>query len=608
MALGQAFIEIHADLRPFRRDLNKEIVRITREFEKEVNKSLGTRLTVQAEHAGRNAGKGLGRGVRQGLHDEVGEGANIWASITSALAGALDDGISALPKEVKAALVTAILAASPLIVGGLGAAVTAGVGLGVAAIGVALATQFEAVQARWRTFSLSLRQIFVSSAGAFQDVLLRVMDTVESRFMQLAPMLTAIFSTGSTFLEPFVNRLLDAIQVFLSYLEGSIGDVGDFVDELGKGLIAVANAAGMALQILASTGEDGKRALRDLIAAFNSAIIVTAAFVALLTEIYGKIRQIAIITSEMPWLVQLLFPIPALIGHTAKAIDEFTDSQQVMSAANQDLAGSQGRVIAKTKEEEQALKDLQAALKKAVDATLDAITSNVDYEESVDRLAESLKENGKNMNIDSKEGRENVRAFASAIENLQKQLVARVQTGELTTEQALALYNKEIERIEALGNAAGITDKQFYDLYGRAIDLGQLQIAPDTSGIDVMNASIDLLVSLTREAIMTLQQLGKLTVGGAIKGVRGFSHGGVAYSPETVNVAEEGPEAIIPLTKPQRAAEIMRQTGLDRAFANSEANVLVYIDGQQMEGRMVRVARGVSAEQGLAVAHGFRGF
>lgn len=608
MALGQAFIEIHADLKPFRRDLNKEIKRITDEFEKEVNKSLGTTLQISAQHQGRDAGKKLGRGVRKGLDEEVGEQSSIWVSVTSALAGALDDGISALPAEVKAAIVLGLAAVSPLIIGGLGAAVTAGIGLGVVGFGVALATQFEAVQKRWTSFSSNLRLIFVSSAGAFQDALIRTMDILEIRFAQLGPVLARIFAVSSTFLEPFVNRLSDAIQVFLSYLDDSIEDTGAFVRELGNALIALAHAAGQAFAILASTGEDGQKALRDLVAIVVSFVVVAAGLVSVLTKIHGLIRGIAQLISQAPWIVQLLLPLPALAGHAANQIDGFSNSTRVMFTTNLDLVNSQGRVIAKTKEEEQALKQLQSAIKAAADATTDAIISNVDYERSIDHLQEALKEGGRNLNIDTKEGQNTVEAFARSIQKLRDSLVERVNTGELTTQQALSLYNKEIERIEALGNAAGITDDKFYELYGTAIDLGQIQVAPDTAGLDVMEASISQLIAKTKEAIEVLQRLAAVAIGGAIAGVRGFSDGGIAYTPETINVAEDGPEAIIPLTKPQRAAELMRRTGLDRVIGgDGGANVLVYIDGQQIEGRMVKVARGVSAQQGMALAQGFRG-
>jgi TP901 family phage tail tape measure protein len=68
----------------------------------------------------------------------------------------------------------------------------------------------------------------------------------------------------------------------------------------------------------------------------------------------------------------------------------------------------------------------------------------------------------------------------------------------------------------------------------------------------------------------------------------GYAAGGIVTRPEFALVGEAGPEAIIPLTRPQRAAEIMREAGLlddagsggsTRGMAGGTRIVNVYIDG-----------------------------
>lgn len=609
MALGQAFIEVHADLSTFRRGLAREIKTATDMFEKEINKSLGIQLQARATQTGRGIGQNLGSGINQGMNDRLGNKSHgIWVSITSALASALDDGISALPAEMKAALVSGILAVSPLVAGALAGAITAGVGAALAGIGVALASQFETVQEQGTRTFRNIRIMAVESAAAFEGATLNALATLETGFAKLTPLLTEIFDQSSGFVVPLTDALLDAVQLFLLGLRDALGDMGPFVQELGTALRTLGLAAGQVLAILASTGEDGAKAFRDFILLVAALAVGIALLIKGLTHVYGLIRDIAQLISNSPVVVQILFPHLALLGHIATASDDVAKNTGRMADANTHLAASTTGVIAKTKEEEKALKDLQNAIEGAADAALAAITGNADYEESIDNLAETLRRTGRNINIDTKEGRDAVNAFATSIESLRKNLINRVQTGELTTAQAVDQYNREIERIEELGNKAGITDQKFYELYGTAIDLGALQISPETAGIDVLNASIEELIALTREAIAVLGRLGTIAVQGGIAGARrGLAAGGILHYPETIDAAEEGPEVVIPLTKPARAAELMRQSGLDRMGMGS-TQVMVFIDGQQMEARMVRTAERVTAQQGLALSQGMRGF
>lgn len=607
MALGQAFVEVHADLTPFRRDLNRELQRITRDFERELERVLTVRMRTVAGQAGTQAGASFTNNFTRRTQRDMAEGSGIWVTITSGLVNSLERGLSSLPPQVQAALVTGVLAAAPLVAGAISAAISAGAGLAVVGIGVALASQFQSVQDGWQSFISRARTTLVSAAGAFETVLLRVFDIVNTRIDGMSPRIERIFDTAATFVEPFVNRLLDAVDVFLRHVDQFIGGTGGFVEELGNAFVILADAAGLALRILVDTGVDGRNALRDLATMVGGLLVGFSLLLNVLTRVYGLIRGTARVFAEAPWLVQVLFPIGAGFGHVINMTDQMATANETLAHTNVNLTQSQDGVIAKTKEEEQALKALQTAINAAADAALAAITSNVSYEASIDNLAEALKKGGKNLNIDTEAGRKSVQAFADSIGNLRKQLLDRVATGEITSQQAVAQYNREIERLEALANQAGITDEKFYELFGTAINLGELEISPETSGLDDASASAEELIARLKEVIRLAAHLGATTIGGALAGARrGLAAGDIVRYPETIDVAEEGPEAVIPLTKPARAAQLMRQSGLDKMFS-SGTQVLVFIDGQQMEARMVRVAHGVSAAQGMALSHGFRG-
>jgi hypothetical protein len=309
----------------------------------------------------------------------------------------------------------------------------------------------------------------------------------------------------------------------------------------------------------------------------------------------------------MPLLVQILSPGLALLGLFAQMSDDTAEGVKKLGNANRELEGATTGVIVKTEAEIKALKELSDSLQNAADATLDSIQAQVDFERSLDEVEDALDSNGRSLDINQEKGRENVEAFIQGVRDASKAAQVRVQTGELTQQQALAMYDSEIGRLKAVAYEAGITEAQFIELFGQAIEFNRLAIAPDTSGLDAASLSAEQLAHWLRESIALAKHLSSTIVGGALAGVRGFANGGIVYLPETVNVAESGPELILPLTKPARAAQLAEQSGLTKMLG-SETNVMVFIGDEQLEARMVRVVNGSNRSQALAMAQGTRRF
>lgn len=603
--LGQAFVEVHADVGPFRKDLQRQLNTVVKDFENGISNALKRQLANMPQ-LGQNMGNQVGGGFQQGFGRHVNKNAPLWLSLVSSLASALDDGLSALPMEVKAALVFGALAASPLIAGAISAAVTAGVGVLAVGAGFALASQFETVEKKASNVFRNLRVLMVQSAGAFEGATLKALSIVEARTTALGPRFESIFNKAATFVEPLVNAIFDVIDILSRAIDNVLSNTGGFVDELGNSLRTLALSIGYALEILASTGEDGQKALRDLTFIVGGLVVGFAGLLRLLTQVYGLIRNIATAINDMPVLLQVLLPPLALFGLFAKGSDEMALANNNLSRSNTNLADSTTGVITKTKEEEKQLKELTTALERTSDATFDAIQSNVDFERSLDQLEESLQRNGKTLDINTEKGRLNVEAFKKGLQDAAEAAKFRVATGELTQQQALALYDQEIARLKKVAEQYGLNEAQLNALFGKAMDLNRLAIAPDVSGLQAAGVAAEDLAAALQEGYIWAIRLGNSVAAGAWAGAatRKFAAGGFAHFPETIDVAEDGPEVIIPLTKPARAAELMRQSGLDHMGGTQ---VMVFIDGQQMEARMVRVAENVTSRQGMALAQGFRG-
>lgn len=112
--------------------------------------------------------------------------------------------------------------------------------------------------------------------------------------------------------------------------------------------------------------------------------------------------------------------------------------------------------------------------------------------------------------------------------------------------------------------------------------------------IGKVKKALDSIPGAARNAFSAISEL--LTLGtplGALRSqIPGFANGGIVTKPTIAMVGEGGgPEAIIPLNNPRRAREVMQQAGL---MGMSEQVVNVYIGDEQLDSRMVKVAKQVN--------------
>lgn len=607
--LGRAYINVHADLRPFRRDLERDLKIVTDVFEKSINDALSRQLGRATSHTGRQLGEQVGDSFNEGFGRRAGRrDSPAFVGFVASLAAALDDGLSALPTEVKAAIVAGLLAASPLIAGALAGAITAGIGAGVAGLGIALASQYETVQRQATLTFRNIRLIAVESARGFEEATLRALVMLETRFQAMEGRLTNIFDMAADFVEPLTDALLDTLDILLAAIENVLTEAGPFVETLGTSFRMLGTSVAYAMEIIASTGEDGQKALQDLVFIVGSLIVGTAALIKGLTHLYGLIRDVATAINEMPVLLQILTPPLALFGFFASTSDATAENVDRLGNANENLAVTTSGVVVQTEAEIKALKELADTLTAAADATLDSMQAQIDFERSLDEVEAALERNGRTLDINTEKGRKNVEAFIAGVRDASDAAKARVATGELTQQQALALYDNEISRLRAVAREAGITEAQFATLFGQAIEFNRMSIAPDITGLDMAGASAEELARWLAESIRLAKHLASTIGGGALAGARGFADGGMVYLPETVNVAEEGPEVIIPLTKPARAAQLVRDSGLSALLGTGDTQVMVFIGDEQLEARMVKVVQANNTSQSRAMTHGSRRF
>lgn len=594
--LGEAFIEVKADLKPFIRNLNKELQAATVAFEKRLNRSLSSGLG-DVDKVGREAGGKLGDGISQGIQHKFHRHGpqSPWLIIVSSLASALDDGISALPMQVKAAIVFGILAALPIIAGALAGAITAAVAVGFAGLGAFISFQYDEVRERGKQLIDDLRLLFIDLVSPFVPAMLAAMDKVEDRFQSWVPMLAHIFSRAATFIDPLTNGILNMLEEILEGVEASLGDTDGFVVELAAGLRVLGTAIGETIRILASTGDAGREAFRDTIYFAGLLLLTLADMIYLLTQAYSILRA----TSDF---------VNPFFAMFAEGADKAAGATGVLVQRDKELEYSTSGVIRLTDEETKRLKELEKALKDASKATYDIVQSQVDFQRSLDHIDESLQEHGKTLDIDTEKGRQNVEAFLTGLRDAQKETEAQVALGKLNSQQAADHYRLQIDAVKKLAFEAGITGAQFDTLFGDIIKVAQLKL--DAAAMGIISTT-DELADATNEAAELYAQLLRIkSFRLPDKGTRPFSEyaeGGLVTQPTQALIGEAGPEVVIPLTRPARAAELLKMSGLDKMLGSSTPSIQVFVGNEQLDARTYRIVTGNNEAMASSLAFGARG-
>jgi hypothetical protein len=444
----------------------------------------------------------------------------------------------------------------------------------------------------------TLRLLLIDTASSFVPAMLRALQIIEDRFEDWAPLLSRIFGKASKFVEPLTKGLLNFVEKVLVGVDGSLEDTAGFVQELVYSLKTLGTATGEFFKILANTGQSGREAFRDFIFLTANLIVNLAKVIAFFTEVYHLVRNIG----------EVLGPVSGLFSFFIDASDRAAGATTILGTRNHELATSTEGVIKLTDEETKRLKELDKALKTASDATYGIIQSQVDFERSLDNIREALQENGKTFDITNEKGRQNVEAFLKGLKDAEAETANQVAMGKLSSVQAAQYYDEQIRKVEDLARKAGFTTQQFDAMFGEIINVAQLRLDAEAMGLTNTSAELQEGVNQARELYEQLKRIKAFRL--PKQGTRGFSElaeGGLVTQPTQALIGEAGAEVVIPLTRPARAAELMRLSGLDKMLSPAVPSVQVFVGNEQLDSRTYRIVTENNSALSSSLAFGARG-
>lgn len=601
MALGKAFIEVHADTKPFAQELGKELGRILKAVEngparktgEKIGKELGEGATDSFEKSFKPSGKstaGTKTNLLSGLFDiDVN---SFGGRLASGLIDGLDDGLSGLPAEIKLGLAAAAITAAPFIagfVGVLAGGITTGlltvVGAGLA---VVVGSRLVVVQEQWQRTLEFMGDLAARLAQPVVGPLLTAFSLVRDRAEFLEPQLAQLFGLASRAVVPLTEGILDLAENALPFLISGLSNIDAFANVIAGGFGRIGTEIGRAFDRVAND-DDALAALDDMLNLIVQLIRFGGFLLDLFVDINGYLKDI-IETIDVFNLV------------------EFNKGLNDGVRETDSFAGALAGLFTATSSEAEALEAMNKQLSDYVDGINDSWSANIDFEQSLDDLTQSLRENGRTTDINTEKGRNNQRALQDSIIKLRKQRDATILlTGDV--EGANRTFETNRQRLIDAAIAGGITRQRFDELTAAILAVPPPVVTGVTAtslenirlaGVFAASAAVALANMIANARGLPSISIPKPYYGGGPGGQQQYADGGIFNKPTLGVFGEAGEEVLIPTTKPGRAAELISQSPMLSSMMSP--NVNVYIGNQQIDAYIdSRVARSqVATARGLS--------
>lgn len=565
MALGKAFIEVHADTAPFARELATQLDAIVRASDKDVK--------VSARKVGENisteTGEGIRRNrnkVREGLTDTLSDTSGFGTRLLKGLIDTIDDGLSGLPAEIKAILAAALIAAAPVALAlgsGIAAAVVAGVTLGgLGLIGGLFASQFEEVQDKFATLTSTLRTVALSGSESLVRPFLNALDLIGRRFTALDTEISSVFLAASRAVVPLVDSFLGFVEEFLPGLNAGLGNIDAFFAPLQVGLRQIGAAAGEFFDTILNNPE-APAAFYDILTAVEDLVQLITFLVDKGLDLYGVFKQIITLGGLIDFQdledVKDLAPLYHIAGEEVGFFGEA-------------LSGT----VAMTEAEAEAIDQLNQQIALLTKLTVAQVSNQIAFEQGLDDLSASIKENKDTLDLHEQAGRDNAEVLLKLAQTI---LQTRDDTIQLTgdTAKATAVFDKQTRQVYELARQMGLSKTEVDKIIGALLKIP----APKQSGITATSLSrLEAFNEALRDAIYLQGLIDPTYNPRGPGGQQRYAEGGIVTGPTNALIGEAGPEAVIPLSKPGRAAEIMNEAGLTSMLS---PNINVYIGNRQID-------------------------
>jgi hypothetical protein len=518
---------------------NAEVARLRREFNRAPSQETARALhmaAMAARMAARNVDD-LSDQLRQANRQATSLAGRLGAVAAAAMT--LGSGMSGR-SQFMAAAITGLVALAPALGAALQGALLAG--LGGIGLGAAIVAAFkdEDIKQVWKDtfagigadlklFGKQLGPALVDSANMFRRAWGQARDYVAHLFADL----------GST-IGPLTSGLIGMLREMGPGLKQAFAVAVPVLRELAAMLPGLGRAMGDFFDSISESKAGALKGIRFLVLALAGSIMILGNAIEFLSKWFD------FWTTAAEKVYSALGKIPLLgrpFKEFAEVLQGINDPTEGASGQLKIMAGTELAVAQASRDAAKAVHELSAQMDVLFGRVSNSREAARAYEEAIDALTESVKENGTSLDIHTEKGRANEAAVDAIAKKAYEARKAAIEmaggqdASAAAVNAANAKYGQQIEELAALMRQLGFSKEQIDTVLGAWRDLAN---APNiTKTITVRTVVLGGNAKTGASGGLSGSQLsGEYTGGG------GRASGGPVQPGRTYMVGERGPELV----------------------------------------------------------------
>lgn len=350
--------------------------------------------------------------------------------ISPKLAKNLEGVFSAASEAAGPALAAGAIAAAPLIGATLSAAIIGGAGLGGVIGGVLLAAHDQRVAAAGQALGDKLLSGLEQDASPFIQPVLDSISKISATFDVERGKIQNIFQNSSKFLGPLTDGVTRAIDGILDGFDSLISHAGPVMDQLGDSIGSIGEHIGTFLDVVGGGSDGAALALKNMTDAINGILTVAGPLVRGLTEIYKWVDRLKIINAVInPFLfvAQVGKQLADQYGITNAVMSKFSGIGVNVAAAAVQMANGIIQVNNAVLTTGPPLESFTDKVDRLAQSGRNLYDATTNIGEAIAHLNDSLKDNGKTLDVNTEKGRNNRNALSQLAGTLVSAYDAYVQ-------------------------------------------------------------------------------------------------------------------------------------------------------------------------------------
>lgn len=311
-----------------------------------------------------------------------------------------------LSASMKPMLIAGIVGAAAVAAGQLGPALVAGAaatgGLGLGAL---VLKDRGPVKRAGLQLVADLKSVLTDAAEPMVAPLLGAFKRFTSGLKAEGPILREIFEASIPAIDALSRGVLDFVRGFLPGFKTAIQNSGPVVEALAESFGQLGRDMGTALEILTDNSEESADALVTVAKALGDILIVTAKVI----DFVGDMNKLSESTDGWAKALGKVWDTTAFTGFKAiggsfEWLSEKIEGTKNPLSASADHARTWGRQM---KHAGEATSGFTSELEELYSAVIALSDADIAFQQAIDDMTESIKENGKTLNINTQAGRDN---------------------------------------------------------------------------------------------------------------------------------------------------------------------------------------------------------